>query len=160
MSGQEERRDEEVRERSPLHEVGEGGWGGRGEEEARRRRDEEEEGANTRDKFRIRVRRTGSTANRGPLVRSRRRKRGSSAQGASLFILPELAGAVVLGCWSLLAIHTESLRLCLLLLLQLHHLHGVTPWSASPQLAYGHPCHNTHSTLQHPSYRTPIKALP
>ena len=62
---EEERRGggEDVRERSPLHEVGEGGWGGRG--------DEEEEMTSSRDRerdFRIRVRRSGSTAVRGPMV--------------------------------------------------------------------------------------------
>ena len=65
---EEERRGggEDVRERSPLHEVGEGGWGGRG--------DEEEEMATNRDRerdFRIRdfrIRRSGSTAVRGPMV--------------------------------------------------------------------------------------------
>ena len=52
---------EDVRERSPLHEVGEGGWGGRGEEE--------EEMATNRDReFRIRVRRSGGTGVRGPMV--------------------------------------------------------------------------------------------
>ena len=53
---------EDVRERSPLHEVGEGGWGGRAEE------GEEEIVATNRDAFRIRVRRSGSTAVRGPMV--------------------------------------------------------------------------------------------
>ena len=59
---EEERRGggEDVRERSPLHEVGEGGWGGRG--------DDEEEMATNRDNFRIRVRRSGSTKVRGPMV--------------------------------------------------------------------------------------------
>ena len=59
---EEERRGggEDIRERSPLHEVGEGGWGGRG--------DEEEEMATNRDRFRIRVTRSGSTAVRGPMV--------------------------------------------------------------------------------------------
>ena len=56
---------EDVRERSPLHEVGEGGWGGRAEE------GEEEIIATNRDRdrdFRIRVRRSVSTAVRGPMV--------------------------------------------------------------------------------------------